>query len=208
MKKIKYLIILLAFSGCILTNDVFAEKGPTDPMSVDSWTINFGLGAGIHYYSGYATGFGPGIQFAFEKGMWQLGPGVLTLGGEMGFSYFTYTGYYGGYHHGGVYYPDFSYKYTWLNFIMACRSAYHYGWKVPGLDTYGGLAMGFRFVSFTSSYADYYNGYYGTYEPAAFNFFPGFFVGGSYFFNHAIGVNAELGFNVNYAQIGMIFKLK
>src|ERR1035438_2490569 len=153
MKKTTYIFISLMLSGYIFVTDTFAQKGPVDPMSVDSWTLNMGIGAGIHYNTGvYAPGFGPGLQFSFEKGMWQLGPGVLTLGAEMGFSYFSYTGFYGAYYYHGVYYGDFYYKCHWLNFIMAARCAYHYGWKVPGLDTYGGIATGIRFVSFTHTY--------------------------------------------------------
>ncbi len=208
MKKIAYLFISIIFFGYICANGTFAQKGPINPMSTDSWTVNFGFGPGIHYFSGYTAGFGPGLQVSFEKGMWQLGPGVLTLGGELGFSYFSYSGYYSGYYYKYKFYSGFYYKYHWLNFIMAARAAYHYGWKIPGLDTYGGIATGIRFVSFTHTYADYYNGYYGYYTPAAVGFFPGVFLGGSYFFNQVLGVNAEFGYNINYAQVGLIFKLK
>jgi hypothetical protein len=123
-------------------------------MSKDSWLLNFGFGPGIHFYSGYTAGFGPGFQVAFEKGMWQLGPGVLTLGAEVGMSYFSYTNTYYGYYIGEVFHPDVSYTYRWFSFIMAARCAYHYGWKIPGLDTYGGVAAGMRFLSFSSTYSD------------------------------------------------------
>jgi hypothetical protein len=36
----------------------------------------------------------------------------------------------------------------------------------------------------------------------------GAFVGTSYFFNDHIGLNGELGFNVTYANIGVIYKLR
>src|ERR1039457_6275335 len=126
MKKLTYIFVFIILSGFVNVNFTFAQKGPTDPMSVDSWTVNFGIGPGIHYYTTYAAGFGPGLEFSFEKGMWQLGPGVLTLGAEMGFSYFSYSGYYNSYYYLYHYYPGFSYKDTWLNFIMAARCAYHY----------------------------------------------------------------------------------
>ena len=195
MKTITYVFIFIILFGIFSSNDMVAGKGPTDPMSVHSWTINLGIGPGIHYYSGYTAGFGPGFQAAFETGMWQLGPGVLTLGAELGFSYFTYS--YGE--------PKHSYKYSWFSVITAARCAYHYGWKVPGLDTYGGLATGIRFLSFTATY-DYY--YVNGYSPAAVNFFPGIYFGASYFFTPAFGVNGELGYNTMFAQIGVIFKLK
>jgi hypothetical protein len=175
-----------------------AQNGPVDPMSKDSWLLSFGIGPGVRYYSGYSTGFGPGFQVAFEKGMWQLGPGVLTLGAEFGVSYFWYT-----YRVNGV---DV-YKYSWFSAIPAARCAYHYGWKVKGLDTYGGVATGIRFLAFSDNY---YNGndVYYSYSPGSISFFPGVYVGASYFFNDKIGINGELGYNINLAQIGMIFKLK
>jgi hypothetical protein len=176
-----------------------AQNGPVDPMSKDSWLLNFGIGPGVKYYDAYSTGFGPGFQVAFEKGMWQLGPGVLTLGAEFGVSYFWYK----------YSYDDAdAYSYSWVSVIPAARCAYHYGWKVKGLDTYGGVATGFRFLAFSEKY---YNGHNGTeygYNPASISFFPGIFVGASYFFNDQIGINGELGYNINVAQIGMVFKLK
>ena len=38
-------------------------------------------------FFGNGIGFGPAAKVAFEKGMWQVGPGVITLGAEMTFSY-------------------------------------------------------------------------------------------------------------------------
>jgi hypothetical protein len=195
MKTISYVIIFILLFGLFSSNDMVAGNGPTDPMSLHSWTINLGIGPGINYYSGYPTGFGPGFQAAFETGMWKLGPGVLTLGAELGFTYFNYS--YGD--------PHNSYKYTWFSVVTAARCAYHYGWDVPGLDTYGGLATGFRFLSFTATYD---NNYVGGYAPASVYFFPGFLVGASYFFGPVFGVNGEVGYNTMYAQIGVIFKVK
>jgi hypothetical protein len=194
MKTVAYIIVAIVFSGTLLTGSAYAQKGPMDPMSKGSWTLNIGIGPGIHYYSGYSAGFGPGFQIAFEKGMWQLGPGVLTLGGEFGLSYFHYKWKEG----------KNPYSYTWTSIITAARSAYHYGWQVRGLDTYGGFAMGLRFLVFNANYDN--QDIYG-YSPAPVNFFPGFFVGASYFFNRAVGINGEFGYNTTYAQIGVIFKL-
>jgi|GEM_PF-2521237 len=33
------------------------------------------------------------------------------------------------------------------------------------------------------------------------------FAGASWFFNKSVGLNAELGFNLSYARIGMIFRI-
>jgi hypothetical protein len=190
--------IALGILAGSLWNEAFSQnKVPKDPMDKDGIFLGFGFGPAVQYYSGYAAGFGPGFQASFEKGMWKLGPGVLTLGAELGFSYFAYTGEWKDH--------DDAYKYQWFSSIGAVRSAYHYGWNVRGLDTYGGMAAGMRVLLFNGTY-NY--GYNNTYNPGSIYPFVGLFAGASYFFNDLIGINGELGYNINYAQIGMTFKLQ
>jgi hypothetical protein len=198
-KSLIFLLILFCFG---FTDPGFGQKNrpPKDPMDTEAMFIGFGFGPAIQYYSGYSAGFGPGFGASFEKGMWQLGPGVLTLGAELGFSYFAYNGDFwdvNGDHAG--------YSYNWFTSITAVRSAYHYGWDVKGLDTYGGIAAGMRFLIFNETYD---SGYPNAYNPGSIYPFVGMFVGTSYFFNDLIGINGELGYNINYAQIGMTFKLR
>ena len=196
--KIKQFLLLLFLVLISWASFGQSNKAPTDPMDKDAIFIGFGVGPGIQYYSGYSSGFGPGFEASFEKGMWKLGPGVLTLGAELGFSYFSTTG--GSY---GLYNDPFTYH--WFTSIGAVRSAYHYGWNVKGLDTYGGMAAGMRILAFSSTYR---YGYTDSYNPSAVYPFVGMFFGASYFFNDLIGVNGEFGYNINYAQIGMTFKLQ
>lgn len=186
----KSTITILIFISILICNVTTAQKsrGPVDPVSKGDWILNLDIGAAASYYS--EAGSGPGFQISFEKGMWQLGPGALTLGGEFGFSYFAHKQYY--------------YKHSWFTTILAARSAYHYGWKVPGLDTYGGLTLGFRFLSLHENY--YYN-YVDFYNPAPFAPHFGAFIGASYFFGPKVGINGEFGYNINFAQIGVVFKL-
>lgn len=191
IRKVLFFSIIIGCFCC--TGNAFTQKNkaPMDPMEKDGMTLNFGFGPGIQYYGGYGTGFGPGFQVSFEKGMWKLGPGVLTLGGELGFSLFNHSG--------------LDYKYTWFTSVGAVRSAYHYGWNVRGLDTYGGFSTGIRFLVFNSSLGTTYSE---NYNPGSVYPFVGTFVGASYFFNDIIGINGEMGYNINYTQIGMIFKLR
>jgi hypothetical protein len=181
--------VILITMGLLTMTHVYSQKSaPVDPMDQGSWVISAGVGPGTHIF-GNGFGFGPGFKVFFENGTWQLGPGVLSLGGEVGFSFFSYNfGY--GYHE------------SWVNFMFGARSAYHYGWNVPGLDTYGGIPLG---IGFSAHSYDNYIGYRG-YSPV----FPylGIFIGTSYFFNDHIGLNGELGYNVTYANIGVIFKLR
>ncbi|MCX6250133.1 MAG: hypothetical protein NTX61_05205 [Bacteroidetes bacterium] len=202
----------LVFAVGLLWLGIFSPKAsvaqkPMDPMGTDTWTLNFGIGPGINYATGYAAGFGPGFQVSAERGGWKLGPGVLSLGAEFGFNYFKYSNIYPGYNIGEVGYPEISYSYKWYNFILAPRASYHYGWKVQGLDTYGGISTGCRFVAFSSTYSHALYGKYHSYTPNTVSFHGGIFLGGSYFFTPNIGVNSELGYNVTYIQIGMVFRL-
>jgi len=193
MKKAEILVITLIIYSVLAIKPAQAEKGPIDPMDKGAMTLDIGIGLGTHFF-GNGYGFGPAFKMAFEKGMWQVGPGVFTLGGEFSVSYFTFK-----------YYSN--YKETWINFMFGARSAYHYGWKVPGLDTYAGIPAGIGFCAFTDHYVDpkFHYGYRG--YQAVFPYF-GIFIGTSYFFNNVVGIYGELGYNSTYADLGVVLKLK
>jgi hypothetical protein len=193
MKKTEILVITIFLLTFLTAKSVHAAKGPLDPRDKDAMTLSFGIGPGTHFL-GNGFGFGPAFKAAFEKGMWKVGPGVITLGGEFAVSYFTYKYYVG-------------YKETWINFMFAARSSYHYGWNVEGLDTYAGVPAGIGFCAYTDSWTDakFHYGYRGYH--AVFPYF-GIFVGASYYFNNIVGIYGELGYNSTYADLGVILKLK
>ena len=191
MKKI-ILIATIVICGWY-TTPVNAQGGaPVQPMKLDTWLLNFGIGPATQFW-GNGYGFGPALKVAAEKGMWQVGPGVFTLGGEFSMSYFGHTYFQG-------------FKESWVNLIFAARSAYHYGWDVPGLDTYAGVPLGIGFSFYHDNYnlkAVHYNhGYHAVYP------YFGLILGGSYFFNANLGVNAEVGYNSTFANVGMVFKIR
>jgi hypothetical protein len=174
------LILLLSFPA-------FSQKGPVDPMLAETWHLNAAFGAGTPFF-GNGSGFGPAAKFSFEKGMWEVGPGTITLGAELTFSYF-WNSYGNGWHE------------NWFNMIAGARSAYHYGWKVKGLDTYAGIPLGFG-VCMNSHDAD--EGYH---NPTPFYPYFGVFFGASYFFTKEFGVYGEFGYNSTYANLGLVFRL-
>ena len=191
MKKISILGIVLfsvfftqnAFSQ---TKNYSGSKGPTNPMQVGSILLNMGIGVGANYKGeSYGTPFG--FKVAAEFGLWEAGPGVITLGPEIGASFSS--GAYGNYNN----------NYSANTFVIAGRAAWHYGWDVPGLDTYGGFSAGIGFHHYT------YYGYDGSTQviPAF-----GGFVGGSYFISPTFGFNAEAGFDITNFQVGVVFKLQ
>jgi hypothetical protein len=163
-----------------------AANGPTTPVEVGSVLFNAGIGVGSGYQGDYYNS--PfGLKAALEFGLWQAGPGVITLGGEVGGSFSN-----GGYH-------DYD-NYNSRTFVVAGRAAWHYGWQVRGLDTYGGVSAGLGFHHY-----HYENP--GDYTHNSVIGVPGIFVGASYFVTPTFGFNAEAGHDITDIQVGVVFKL-
>jgi len=193
MKKLHFIPGILAIIALtIISTGAHAQKD-NSTFEVGSATVNIGVGVGRSSfgsygiyssgYYGYGTGFG--TKAAIERGMWQLGPGVLSLGFEAGAAFSN---------------ASKSYKSNII--IVAARSAYHFGWNVPNLDTYGGVSLGPGFRS-----RDYDNSPTDKRTNHDVVIAPGFFVGGSYFFSPKIGVNVEAGYDITVIQGGIVFKL-
>jgi hypothetical protein len=188
MKNRIIFVFLLAIMAAF-TVPSFGGNGPVDPAGKGSGIFGFGFGPGIPHYGG--NGFGPAILLHYDHSIWQVGPGAISLGGQIGTSFFWHDNSH----------QDISYKSSWINIGIAFRAAYHYGWKVPGLDTYGGFGAGTVF----SMYND--DGYPADRDSFHAGFQPTAFLGASYFFNDRIGLNAEIGYNFAYAAIGLNFRL-
>jgi len=203
MNALKKILVTAFIFGLLLPGitSFAGGKGLMDPMTKGAWFINFGFGPGTNWQGAYGSGFLPAGQVAVEVGMWEVGPGVITLGGEVGGTFYSFTGT------DSRYGPGTTYKYNYTGLVIAARGAYHYGWNVQGLDTYGGVAAGPRFTIFSYQLPASYTGpVIG--EPTSVGYGGGVFMGASYFFTELLGVNAELGFNITYVQIGMVFKIR
>ena len=191
MKKMKCLpFALIAFSLFALSTPGYSQTraghGEVTPVKVGSTVLNLGIGVGADYKGdSYASGFG--FKVAAEWGLWQAGPGVITLGPEIG----------GSFSNGGFHNYD---NYQSRTIIIAARSAWHYGWQVPGLDTYGGFSAGLGFHHW--GYRNDVDHYQDQVIPAF-----GGFVGASYFISPQFGFNAEAGYDITNFQVGVIFKL-
>ena len=159
--------------------------GTSGPMSVGSTTLNLGIGVGNEYEGDYYNS--PfGMKAAAEWGLWHAGPGTITLGAELGTSFSN-----------GGHYDDYRSNTT----VIAMRSAWHYGWRVRGLDTYGGFSAGLGFHHYGYVRGNRYN--YNKVIPVF-----GVFIGASYFVTPRFGFNAEAGADITNFQVGVIFKLK
>jgi hypothetical protein len=195
MKKIKLILSVISIT-LLGTSQVEAQKSSDDIMQVGSITANLGVGLGNGYsgtysgnYSGY-FGTGIGAKLAVERGCWQLGPGVLTLGLETG----------GSFSNGNAF--GYSSGIKSNIFIIAARSAYHFGWNVPNLDTYAGVAAGAGMRSYDSYDIDGNKTKVHKTVPVL-----GGFAGASYFFGSNFGVNVEVGNDITYIQGGVILKI-
>jgi hypothetical protein len=188
MKKFIKIILLLAFIAGFSAPS-FSGNGPTDPAGKGNGILGFGIGPGVPFYGG--SGFGPAILVHYDHSIWQAGPGTVSLGGQIGTSFFGHD----------YVYNETTYRYHWVNVGFVFRGAYHYGWDVPGLDTYAGFGMGTYFSMYNN------DGYENGKAATEVGFLPTFFFGGSYFFNDVIGVNAEMGYNFAYFSVGMNFRL-
>jgi hypothetical protein len=186
MKKQIFISTILIGLGLGFSSMSFAQnKGPVTPVRVGSVILNIGVGIGTDYKNRYYNS-AFGTKAALEFGLWQAGPGVITLGPEVGGS-FSNGGYYDGYKSNTI--------------VVAGRSAWHYGWKVKGLDTYGGLSAGIGFHHY-----EYRNN--NDYAKSDASPVFGGFVGASYFVTPTFGFNAEAGYDITQAQVGIVFKLK
>ncbi|MEP7163686.1 MAG: hypothetical protein ABI741_03275 [Ferruginibacter sp.] len=196
MKKQNYIAAIILFFALGTTLVSTAQKrNLVTPFRKGSVTVNLGVGMGVDYkgdYKYYNSGNGFGTKAALEVGVWQAGPGVVSLGAEVGGTFSNGT---------NKKYNDFRSR----TVIVAGRSAWHYGWKVSGLDTYAGVSAGAGFHHY--DYYDDHNvpNYYKNDE--VIPVFGGF-VGASYFFTPGFGVNVEAGYDITNIQAGVIFKLR
>jgi hypothetical protein len=190
MKSVKIIPILCLIISIGTVTASFAQRGgmrnQITPVKLGSVIFNAGIGVGSTYDGDYYNA-AFGIKAALEWGLWQAGPGVVTLGGEAGGS-FANNGY--------PYYTN----YDSHTIIVAARAAWHYGWLVRGLDTYGGVSAGLGFHHFEYDHPVFY-------DNNSVVAVPGIFVGASYFVTPAFGFNAEAGHDITNIQFGVVFKI-
>jgi hypothetical protein len=176
---------LLAFSSLQVNSQSFA---------VGDKDVNLGIGFGATWYSGvgYKSTIPP-ISASFDLGFKDdIGPGVLGIGGYLGFSSYKWE---------YSYLYTYGYKYTTI--ILGARGTYHMQF-IDKLDTYGGLLLGFRIVS-SKYYGDTGYSYSGG---AGSGLAYSFFVGGRYYLADNIAVFGELGYGIAYLTLGVTFKLQ
>ncbi|CAN5822486.1 hypothetical protein BH11BAC4_BH11BAC4_26150 [soil metagenome] len=187
--KRKILLPAILFTVMLGTSFVTNAQSRSElvtPFRKGSVTANLGVGFGTNYHNSQ-NAFG--TKAALEFGAFKAGPGVISLGAEVGATFSNKNG-------------NFNYNdYRSRSIIVAGRSAWHYGWKVSRLDTYAGVSAGAAFRHY-----DYNYGVHRNIDDVVPVF--GGFIGASYFFTPGFGVNVEAGQDITNLQAGVVFKLR
>jgi hypothetical protein len=190
MKKIS-----LFLSVFVLSFTAFSQ-----PFNMGTNMINAGIGLGSSLGGFGYTSQTPAISASFEHGMWEVGgPGVISLGGYLGYKSFKYSS---SYHFGSV----FNYTQKWSYLIIGARSAYHYnGLEEEKIDLYGGAMLSFNNLSY--KYEDNNPSYdltgvksYGSSVSLSL------YAGGRYMFAEGVGAFLEAGYGISYLSLGVSFK--
>lgn len=163
------------------------------------------LGVGIGILGGYSVGWSgtgvsqtPALNFHFDHGMGDLGPGTWGLGGYVGYKTIKYTDNY--------YLYNYDYHYTYL--VIGARGTWHYNeWHDDKWDTYGGVMLAYKSVTYkdNTNYGSYGDPYDYSYNGSGMGL--SLFVGSRYYFTKSIAAYGELGYGLSWLQLGIDFKL-
>lgn len=185
----KHLTILMGFLllATIAAQAQAFEKG----SKVIAAGVGIGSSLGSSAYSST-----PGISIQYEQGIWEAGgPGVVSLGGYVGFKNFGHESSFLG----------FTSSSKWNYTIVGARSAYHYsGLANDKADLYGGVMLSYNILNYSYTDSDGTNMKTGSGSSSV-----GFtlYVGGRYYFAERLAGFAELGYGISYLNLGLAFKM-
>jgi hypothetical protein len=182
MKKLLSLLFVVFVS--------LSVSAQVNKYTVGTNVISAGFGLGSDLGSGFGYGSqSPALSLQYEHGFWEVGPGVISLGGYIGSK--SYTDVY-----------DYPYRYKWNYTTVGVRGAYHFtGLDVDNLDLYGGLMLAYEVLSFSDSQP---GGFAGNAYGSKVDL--GVYVGGRYYFSPHFGAFAELGYSVAILNLGISVK--
>ena len=174
--------------------------------------INLGLGVGGYrfgYSSGYTYTQSPTFTLAFDRGVKQLGPGILGIGGLIAFntSRSQWTNDY--------YWANTTYRYDIrrTNIMLGARGTYHWNeWHgIDKLDLYAGVMVGFSIGAKVDKSTKTVNGVTTPYDAGSVYTdrlslpFASAFGGVRYLFTERFGVYAEAGYGISLLNGGLTF---
>ncbi len=192
----------------ILALSIFAPAHTLgQAFNVGSNGVNLGIGLGGYRY-GYLTGLSnnysvsPTLALSYERGVTEVGPGVLGIGGFFARKSVNYR------HVSNGYYYTYNYDQRWSNTIIGLRGSWHLNdWHGSDrFDVYGGIMIGYNIGSYRDKSTRTYNG---TTEPYTDNYWYNLsfvtystYIGGRYLFTDRVGAYLELGYGVAYLNLG------
>lgn len=182
-KRILLFVFVLFFASSLSAQNTTFNEGDK--------VLNLGIGLGSTLYTGrfYSTTVPP-VSGSFEVGIKDElfdENSSLGVGGYVGYSSSKYSGW--------------GSEYGFSNFIIGGRGSLHYQF-IDKLDTYGGLMLGFRVVSWKSSSGGFDYG-----SVAGSGLATAFYVGGRYYFTDNLAGMVELGYGIAYLNIGIALKI-
>ena len=194
MKKLQPVSAILIILCVLNIVPVHAQsrKGNKEHSNVfikKSFTASFAFGVGADYEGNFKNGSAWGTKSALEYGVFQAGPGVVSIGAETGTS-FSNQG-------SDRNKSDFKSR----TIVVAARSAWHHNWNVGHLDTYAGISAGVGF-----HHEEYKKGSKYSNDKVIPAF--GGFLGASYYITPSVAFNIEAGYDITHIQAGILFKLR
>ena len=175
------------------------EAGTTStsgkPFGVGDKVLAIGIGLGVSYDYIEGTARWPALIAIYDQGVTaEVGPGVIGLGGIVGYKLAHYD------------YGVGSLDARWTNLIVGARGSYHLplGVGLEKLDVYGGTMLGLRFSRYHNEYLSL-SGFRGNYNRVRLA--AGLFAGARYDFTDALGAWTEIGYDVAIIKFGVHFNL-
>lgn len=189
-----------ALIGLILLTG--ATSANAQAFDVGTKHLNIGLGFGGYYNYGYFSGSDhsqiPTIFLSYDQGIIaDVGPGIVGIGGFLGYSSSTASYDYVGY----------SWKWSWTNFVIGARGTYHWPVENEKVDLYGALGLGLWMQKYSYTDTDpFWDGSLDV-DETYMDLYYAFSVGGKYMFSPNFGVFGELGWDIAYLKVGVTLGL-
>lgn len=179
------IILLLA---CLFSTGFLTLEAQTPSFGKGDKVLNLGVGFGT-YETGYNVTLLP-LSASFEVGVADkvFGNGSFGVGGFIGYASYKTTSY-----SGNAYW-------TYNKAVIGARGNLHYP-LADKLDTYVGLMLGYKNISWTWHGSGSESKTTGT--GGAFSLF----VGGRYYLSQKFALNAELGLGIDILNVGIALKL-
>ena len=182
MKKV-ILLFILPLTICI------SARSQTYKAGDNIVSVGLGFGGSLGNYGGSTQS--PEINAQYERGIWEVGPGVISIGGYLGYKSYKYSD------------ANTTVKQDYT--IVGGRGAYHFtGLNIDHLDVYGGIMISYDHSSLSYTYNNGTGN--SSYNPSGSGVEVSPFVGGRYYFAGGLGAYAELGFGVNNFNTGLCYR--